>query len=175
MFKKLDVSWFEQIYAIMTEAFPSAEYRTKEAQRQLFALPQYEVYGYLEHDRLCAFLAAWDLKEVRFGEHLATKSEWRNAGIGAKLFRYYEGLSKQPLVFEVELPHSELAKRRIGFYERLGYHYYGDIPYYQGSFHPHRERLELRLMMNDARMDSQRIDHIIDLIYAQVYRQKRLF
>ena len=175
MFKKLDESWFEDIYAIMKEAFPPSEYRDKEAQRQLFQLPHYEVYGYLKNDRLCAFLAAWNLTEFRFGEHLATKSELRNAGIGALLFRYYEGLSKQPLVFEVELPSTALAKRRIAFYERLGYHYYGDIEYYQGSFHPNQERLALRLMMNDAQADLERINHIIDLIYGQVYRQKRFF
>lgn len=175
MIQKLDKRWFGEMFAIMCEAFPESEYRMKQEQYRLFELSQYEVFGVVEQGQLCAFLAAWDLGCVRFGEHLATLHTMRNHGLGAKLFRFYEQLSATPLVFEVELPETELAKRRIGFYERLGYHYYGDIPYFQGSFHAGQERLALRLMMNDAHVERIEMDRIIDLIYQNVYHQDRDF
>lgn len=175
MFVKLDEASFDAVYAIMEAAFPYSERRDSHKQRALFALKQYEVYGWMENRQLCAFLAAWDLGEIRFGEHLAVLSQYRNQGIGKKLFQAYEALDARPLVFEVELPETAMAKRRIRFYERMGYHYYGDIPYFQGSFHQESTLLPLRIMTNRSDATNAEINHYIDLIYQQVYRQKRSF
>ena len=50
-----------------------------------------------------------------------------------------------PVVLEVEIPADEMSKRRIGFYERLGFkldnHVYHQPPYREGG-----EWLEMRLM-----------------------------
>lgn len=175
MIKKLDVSWFDQIYPIMEEAFPYAERRTKEEQRALFERKEYEVYGYFLDGELCAFLAAWDLGIIRFGEHLATSADKRNSGVGKKLFQAYEAMSDVPIVFEVELPQEEMAKRRIGFYERMGYHYYGDVEYYQGTFHGEQAQLPLRLMMNQSQCSKKELETIIDVIYETVYGIQRWF
>lgn len=175
MLKRLDESWFEAIYEIMNEAFPWSERRSKEEQRALFSLCEYEVYGWVEKDSLLAFLAVWNLGSIRFGEHLATRHDQRNRHIGQKLFQAYEQLSSVPLVFEVELPNNELAKRRIHFYERLGYCYYGDVEYYQGCFHEENTPQPLRLMMKYPRQSDQEVDSIIDLIYERVYHQSRFF
>lgn len=175
MLKRLDASWFDAIYAIMEEAFPQSERRIKEEQRSLLSLSEYEVYGWVENDALLAFLAAWDLDMIRFGEHLATRKDQRNRQIGQKLFRAFEALNDIPIVFEVELPETELAKRRIHFYERLGYHYYGNVEYYQGIFHEEASPQPLRLMMKDPHRNNEEINRIIDLIYQYVYQQQRLF
>jgi len=175
MLKKLDETWFDAMYQIMEEAFPPCERRTKEGQRALFSIPQYEVYGWFQDQTLVAFLDAWDLGEIRFGEHLATGSSLRNKGIGKSLFQEYERLSPKPLVFEVELPDNDLARRRIAFYERLGYYCYDDVPYYQGSLNGEEEPLPLYLMMNRKDCNAEDINRIIDLIYAYVYRQQRYF
>lgn len=175
MLTKLDQSSFEAIYSIMTKAFPYSEYRDKAAQRALFAQSQYEVYGWLIDQHLIAFLAIWDLGEIRFGEHLAVLESHRNQGIGAKLFQAYEALDHHPLIFEVELPETSLAKRRIAFYERMGFTYYGDMPYYQGAFHNEQTPLPLRLMMNISNANQAQLNHYIDLIYENVYHAKRWF
>ncbi len=175
MFNRLDEASFDDIYTIMEAAFPYSEHRGRREQRALFALKQYAVYGWRENQQLRAFLAAWDLGEIRFGEHLAVLSEYRNQGIGRKLFQAYEALDSRPLVFEVELPKTPAAKRRIRFYERMGYHYYGDIPYFQGPFHQESTLLPLRIMTNRADATNAEINHYIDLIYQQVYRRKRSF
>ena len=175
MFIKLDISSFDSVYAIMEQAYPYSERRDKQAQRDLFQLSQYAVYGWCENNELCAFLAVWDLGEIRFGEHLAVKEEYRNKGIGKKLFQAYEALDKRPLIFEVEPVSTQITKRRIGFYERMGYSYYGDVPYYQGAFHNEHEPLPLRLMMNHDKITDKKINHYIDLIYEQVYHTKRWF
>ena len=91
------------------------------------------------------------------------------------MFRAFEALNDIPIVFEVELPETELAKRRIHFYERLGYQYYGDVEYYQGIFHEEASPQPLRLMMKDPHRNNEEINRIIDLIYQYVYQQQRLF
>lgn len=169
MIKKLDQSSFEEVYAIMEEAFPYAERRSKEEQRQLLKRKEYELYGWFVDGELWAFLAAWDLGKIRFGEHLATRCDKRNSGVGKELFQAYEAQKQTPLVFEVELPETEMAKRRIGFYERLGYHLYQDVEYYQGPFHGETHCLPLRLMMNRADCNKADLDEIIHLIYKHVY------
>lgn len=175
MLRRLDESWFESIFSILEEAFPWSERRCKAEQRALFAVFEYEVYGWVENGELLAFLAAWNLGTIRFGEHLATRKEQRNRRIGQRLFQAYEALSEVPIVFEVELPINEMAKRRIHFYERLHYHYYGEIEYYQGTFHEEVTPQPLRLMMKDPHKTPEQLDVIIDLIYKHVYHQQRWF
>lgn len=175
MLKRLDASWFEAIYAVMEEAFPESERRTKAAQQALFTRPEYEVYGWVENDDLTAFLALWDLGAIRFGEHLATRKDQRNHHIGQTLFQAVEAQSEVPIVFEVELPENDLARRRIHFYERLGYHYYGEVEYYQGTFHHEATLQPLRLMMKDEHQSAEQLDALIDLIYEKVYEQPRPF
>lgn len=175
MLVKLDQSSFDRIYPIMEQAFPYSERRSKNDQFALFSLPHYEVYGWLQNKQLCGFLAVWDLGEIRFGEHLAVSETYRNQGIGKRLFQAYEALEERPLVFEVELPDTAIAQRRIRFYERMGYVYYGDVEYYQGSFHNEKEPLPLRLMMNVKDASAKQIDRYINLIYDQIYHCKRWF
>lgn len=175
MLVKLDQSSFEAIYPIMEQAFPYSERRDMKEQKALFQLAQYEVYGWLLNNQICAFLAAWDLDEIRFGEHLAVSKAYRNQGIGSKLFQAYEALDNRPLIFEVELADTEIAKRRVAFYERMGYVYYGDTVYYQGAFHDEQQPLPLRLMMNMQNAEEALLNHYIDLIYEKVYHQERWF
>ena len=45
----------------------------------------------------------------------------RNGGIGAEAMKQFLAFCGTPVVLEVEMPADEMSKRRIGFYERLGF------------------------------------------------------
>lgn len=172
MIKQLDRSYFEKVYQIMEEAFPLSERRVKEEQLALFDLPCYEMYGWFIDGELSAFLAAWNLGSICFGEHLATSRDKRNLGLGKQLLQAYEAMSAVPIVLEVELPETELAKRRIQFYERLGFHLYPNLPYLQPSFHKDLSPLPLHLMMNGPVISYDQLLDIAKLIYKEIYHEE---
>lgn len=166
---KLDVSWFAQVDELMKEAFPIEERRSSEKQKALFALPAYEMYGIVKDGKLQAFLAAWDLGDMIFGEHLATDASLRGSGIGRELLMEYMDYKKKRIVFEVEHPGSEMAKRRIGFYERLGCTLYPDVPYVQPPFHEGLDPLPLHIMAKPAFSSRAEMDASIQRLYEVVY------
>ena len=166
---KLDVSWFDQIDEIMKEAFPIEERRSSEKQKALFQKDAYEMYGIIQEERLLAFLAAWDVGDFVFGEHLATDASLRGSGIGKELLVAYMELKKKRIVFEVEHPDSTMAKRRIGFYERLGCTLYPDVPYVQPPFHEGMKPLPLHIMAKPAFVHREEMKACIERLYEIVY------
>ena len=109
---------FSDIYELLEASFPHSEFREREAQAALFDKAPYRVYGLREGEKLLALCALWDLPGWRYLEHLAVAPEARNCGLGG---RFLDGLTAdRPCVLDVELPETDLARRRIGFYRRCG-------------------------------------------------------
>lgn len=169
----LDKSSFEQLYALMEEAFPYGERRDEEEQKKLFDCPYYHVYGMVNDAKVIAFLAAWELPSVRFVEHLATDASQRGTGIGKALLQEYMKQSEVPIVLEVEHPNTEIAKRRIHFYERLGFHLYPQLPYKQPSFHQ-QSPIPLHLMTYPDRYDITTMRIVHKELYKIVYGENDL-
>lgn len=166
----LNKSWFPQMDAIMKEAFPMEERRTSKEQEALFENPHYHVYGLEEDGLLLAFLAAWEFDNFIFGEHLATHASKRGSGIGKVLLEEFRASITKPIILEVEKPDYEMAKRRIGFYERLGFHLYDQVPYEQPSFH-HEAPLPLHLMSDLDNINEQQLKQYINHLYVGVYQE----
>ena len=66
-------------------------------------------------------MAYWKLDNCTFFEHLAVSKNFRGNGIGKQIILKNTENVKKPIFFEVELPNTEIAKRRIDFYKRLGF------------------------------------------------------
>ena len=80
-------------------------------------------------------------------------------------------LHEDPVVLEVEMPTEEMSKRRIGFYERLGFvldhHVYFQPPYRRGE-----ALLEMRLMTH-GELDLERsFKRVKTIIHQNVYGVK---
>ena len=82
--------------------------------------------------------------------------------------KQFMALCDAPVVLEVEMPTEEMSKRRIGFYERLGYvlddHVYFQPPYRQGE-----PLLEMRLMTYGAIDLKQSFEEVKNCIHRYVY------
>ena len=77
-------------------------------------------------------------------------------------------LHEDPVVLEVEMPTEEMSRRRIGFYERLGFvldcHVYFQPPYRKGEAF-----LEMRLMAH-GELDLERsFEQVKTIIHQNVY------
>ena len=168
-FQQLTAPWFDQVYALFEEAFPPVEHRPREGQRALLEQPAYHLWGLVSaKDQLDALLAAWELEELRFLEHLAVKNTLRSKGIGAALLQWYLAKSERPVVLEVEPPTTQLAARRIGFYQRQGFHL-NTYPYMQPPLQPDTQPIPLMLMSWPAPLTSAAFEQQKEAIYRQVY------
>jgi RimJ/RimL family protein N-acetyltransferase len=102
-------------------------------------------------------------------EHFAIDETARNGGFGAVAMKQFIEQATHPVVLEVELPTDELSRRRIGFYERLGFipdsHAYQQPPYNKGD-----SWLPMQLMAY-GRIDlGERFDDIKACLYKEVYK-----
>lgn len=166
--ERANIRDFDEIFSIMEEAFPLNEYRSREKQRALFSLPEYSVYLYREKGKILGFLALWELCDLIFIEHFAIQRDLRGKGIGQRMLKELLSEKAEPICLEVELPESEIAKRRIAFYERSGLFYY-DYPYVQPSMDEGRDPIPLRIMCSLPTLSEDGFSRIRDLLYDKVY------
>ena len=161
---------FEAIFSLMEKSFPKDEYRTREEQLALFDRPRYRVYLYRaeEDGAICGFAAVWTLGEVCFLEHLAVDPCIRNRGIGANILRELLTLYGGRVCLEVELPETDMAIRRIGFYERLGFTL-NRYPYLQPAMSRGQNAVPLWIMTSWGSIGAEEFEALRDLLYDQVY------
>lgn len=164
---------YSQIWQIYEQAFPYEERRDTHEQQEIFKNKHYKILPYFNQDQkeVLGFIALWDLPEFTFIEHLAIKHTCRNQGLGKELIQKVQKQAKQkPLILEVEPPQTKLAKRRIGFYERVGFSL-NKYPYKQPSYHAGGDSVSLCLMSFPIALSSEDFAKVRSTLYNHVYKQ----
>ncbi len=92
------------------------------------------------------FASYWEWDDLRYMEHFAISPDVRGNGIGAKVLEYLRSASFTPIIFEVEHPDDDMAKRRIQFYQRNGFTLHPEIPYMQPAYDDTKSPMPLILM-----------------------------
>ena len=69
-----------------------------------------------------------------FVEHIAINKEIRSKGYGSKTFELLKTQYNLPIILEAESPETEKQKKRIRFYENLGFKV-NSYSYTQPSYH----------------------------------------
>lgn len=169
MLERLDARDFESVFRLMALSFPEDEYRTREGQRALFEDPAYRLYGLRGEDGVSALCAAWTLTDTLFIEHLAVDPARRNGGVGGRFLDAVITESERPAVLEVELPETDIARRRIGFYQRHGF-FLNDYEYYQPPMRAGQEKLPLLVMSTGAPLSRAQFEKTRGELYARVYK-----
>ena len=127
-----------------TESFPEVERRDFSLVRNLVRdESRFIVYALSKEDRYVGFITGWLFDG--YVEHFAIDPAARNGGIGAEAMKQFLVFCGTPVVLEVEMPTDEMSKRRIGFYERLGFKLDNQV-YHQPPYREGGEWLEMRLM-----------------------------
>lgn len=146
MIKNIKNYDFNKLYELLRKSFPRDEYRSFEGQKALLKDEVYGVVGELgESGELKGFIAFFELPKVVFIEHFVVDTMYRNLGIGQGLLREFCDRRKKPVLLEVELPDSEINRRRIEFYKRNKFHY-NDYQYMQPPIEEGRNSIPLALM-----------------------------
>lgn len=168
-FEKLGKDDIKSMYDLMQEAFPEEERRTYEKHKQLYERNCFEIFGKKdETGKVIAVISIWNLEKVRYAEHLAVDASLRGQKIGENLLQWILQKENTPFVLEVELPENEMAKRRIGFYERQGLHY-NEYAYLQPPLQEGHGMLPLRLMTYPSKIDEKTYRHYEKELHKKVY------
>jgi ribosomal protein S18 acetylase RimI-like enzyme len=166
----MNTNEFDQVYNIMTASFPVSERRTHDGQRALLDDPHYRLIKETdENNKLIAFLAVWEFPSFRFVEHIAVDPAIRGGGLGGKLMAAYIEESEIPVLLEVEPPDTELAGRRIGFYERLGFHL-NLFDYVQPPLQKGQQDLPLHIMSYPQLLTEDEFAVFKEVLYTKVYK-----
>lgn len=171
MTQQLYFTDFEYIYEIMEKSFPLTEFRTKDEQAALFENPYYKVIGIKENNIPISIAALWCFEDFTFIEHLATLSQYRNNGLGARILREIISNAKNIVCLEVEPPEDELSQRRISFYKRNGM-VFNSYPYIQPSISKGREPIPLFIMTASRTINENEFSKIKNKLYKEVYKVK---
>lgn len=161
---------FDQVFAIMKASFPESERRTYDGQKALLSDPHYRLI--LEKDGnhpIIAFLAAWEFPLFRFVEHIAVDPAIRGSGIGGRLMTAYIEESSKPILLEVEPPTTDLARRRVNFYKRLGFQY-NHFDYVQPPLQKGQPDLPLKLMSYPQSLTEATFSLFKETLYTKVYK-----
>lgn len=167
-----DSEHFREVWALYESAFPSDERRDGERQKATFKRPEYVMLAALdEKNALVGLLSVWEFGGFVFMEHLAVKGHLRGKGFGSEILRRYMSGCSKNVVLEVELPGTDVQKRRIAFYERLGFKL-NRHDYVQPSYGPGKNPVPMLLMSYPGTISEREFPLLRKDIHAVVYGLK---
>ena len=112
---------FKKVWSLYRKSFPPEERRQLRTQRKIMGNPLYHFEIIADNDEFIGFILWWDFTNVRYIEHLAILPQLRNKGYGQRILKRFTSKQKLPILLEVEHPDTEINKRRINFYQRIGF------------------------------------------------------
>lgn len=158
---------------LLTSAFPEEEYRPLDQfARLLDREPRFGAELAADDGVPVGFVTGWTLDRFHFIEHLAVHPDRRCGGCGGQILAALQARLRCPIVLEVERPECadrEIAARRIGFYERLGFRLWPN-DYRQPPYRPGGREIPMRLMVWGDLAPDRDYDAVADAIHRTVYR-----
>ncbi|TXK49812.1 GNAT family N-acetyltransferase [Pontibacter qinzhouensis] len=164
--------YMPQLRELYEAAFPVAERREFEQLLALLEEPDMHLHAALEQQQLAGFCIFWELPGFLFVEHLAVVPEQRGLGLGTKIVKWLQRkASGKPLFLEVERPVTDTARKRIVFYERLGFTLYPTFDYLQPAYSRSGQQVPLYLMSTSPPSSKADLIAKASLIKSFVYEQ----
>lgn len=167
--KSADDEHIEKLVSLYREAFPENQRHTEEDFKALLGTnPIFHCNAVLLNDSFVGFFNYWDFGWFVYAEHFAIEEAIRGNKLGEKVMKMMKPNGNIPMVFEVELPDTEIAARRIEFYRRLGYEIV-PVDYLQPPYNQHGYYQDLYLMSDNVDFILENFEKIKETIYKQVY------
>ncbi|MGL4722339.1 MAG: GNAT family N-acetyltransferase [Desulfovibrionaceae bacterium] len=164
----------ENVINLYLSAFPEVERRSLAAIESLWKEDGVcTFHGIYEDAEFVGFFSVWDCISFSFFEYVAIKEEKRGKGLASSIFLTL--LQKySPAICEVEIPElvkdSHMAKRRISFYEKLGWSIL-DVDYLLPPLKSEDIEFPFYLMSYGGLSGS--VSDIVKRLYEVVYRVKK--
>lgn len=157
---------FEAVYKILDQSFDPSLHRSYDRQKKLTDNPLFNIVTKEKEGKTLGFITYWDFDSFIYAEHLAVDEALRGNGLGAELVKEVLNLGK-PLILEVEPPETEIDKRRVKFYERLGLIFH-NYEYYQPPYDKKFD-FEKLFVMASKELNKEEFLKAVDKIFKNVY------
>lgn len=166
--KNTNDNYFNEAWKLYNEAFPIEERRLLDSQFKIMKKLNYHFDIATDKKQFIGFLLWWEFETLHYIDHFATLTEQRNKGFGKLILENFIKRSSRPILLEVELPDSSINKRRIKFYERLGFklnqHYY-EIP----ASKERKSPLQLLIMSYPTQLPKNDIDQFVKICHPIIF------
>ncbi|GAA0079078.1 GNAT family N-acetyltransferase [Clostridium sp. CTA-5] len=163
---------FDDFFKILDASFPDEERRNYNDQIKLLDEMMYKIYAYKDQEKnINAFIASWNFDKFNFIEHFAVNPNIRGNGLGTKMLNNYMKECKKTIFLEVEPPKTDIARRRINFYKRLGF-YLNDYDYVQLPLQKQHKPLPLMVMTYPRKVNKDEFENYKRKVYKHVYKAK---
>lgn len=163
-----DNAW-QKFFQLYQSAFPEAERRTESALASMVDHPLLSL-NTIEIDReFAGLLNYWNFGSFFYIEHFAIVPSKRNQGIGRQLLQHFA--QGKTVVLECELPEDDFSKRRILFYQNLGFQIY-PFSYTQPPYSLDKPPVPMLLLTNSPDLSELTFRQISARIAEFVYLQK---
>lgn len=147
---------FKPLWDLYEDAFPTDERRPLNYQVEAMQYEQYHFEALYDAETLIGFVAWWQTASHIYIEHFATFPHLRNKGYGSLFLEQFSKFHSSPILLEVEAPEGDLTKRRIAFYERIGF-VLNEHPYAHPSYHG-AAPVQLKIMTYPHAISAEELD-----------------
>lgn len=160
---------FLKLVEVYTEAFPMEERRDISQLEDLLRTETAMYFNAVECDgELAGLFVYWDFGTFFYLEHLAVFAHMRNKKIGQQILDWVKEHLQGIRLLEVEPADTEIAQRRIQYYQRNGYSII-DKSYCQPSYRPEGEEFPLWIMGNQTGQAEEILRQQLQTIKERVY------
>ena len=125
---------FSLVYKRLIDAFPYEERRDEADEQKCFLKSQFNFCEITDDGESVGLIVFWVFESFLFIEHIAINKEIRSKGYGSKTIDLIKSKYNLPIILEAESPETEIQKKRIKFYENLGFKL-NSYDYTQPSYH----------------------------------------
>lgn len=160
----------EKIFQAYTTSFPADERRDDDDFWQLFDNLSCIFLKAIKNEKFVGYVIMWGVDYAMFIETFEIFEEFRGQNLGSEVLQI---LKSSPYNFILETEPetlSEIAKRRVNFYQRNGFHIIKK-DYIQPSYGEGKSPVNLWLMGNFFSPDEKFLERTITEIYKTVYQK----
>ena len=131
MIKKLDESYYNELYALEQEIFSYHQKMrpdlfkeipfSKDIYYHLISHDHYFIYGYFTEEQLVGVIYVNRRENIYYVDDIVVKDSYRNQGIGSELFRYIEKQALANNIVRIELDVWSFNEKAIQFFQKNGF------------------------------------------------------
>ncbi len=158
------------ILPLYSSTFPVGERRTPGALLKMLTVDQMRLMVVTDIGKFVGFMIYWQFRDFIFLEHMAISPKLRGLGYGRRMMHELMDKSHYQIVLEVEHPTEQTSKKRIRFYEGLGFMKIPH-PYFQPPYEKNGKPIPMVLMALTSFNDMATLNDTLRQIREEVYER----
>ena len=162
--------YISSIVGLLESAFPVCERRdTQDFVEYIAVNPYVECYAIVQSDSFVGFIYLWRFTTFVYWEFIAIDDQYRGKGVFSSIFIQVREREELPFVCEAERADTNIAKRRIALYQRLGWRILPKEDYVQPPFRKEDAPTPMYLLGHEKDMPLPPLEDVLSTLYKHVY------